>query len=79
MTSRRRWWVLTLHDLLGFVRLMTLITWPVGDLPEHIESMFNDCEYASDTSLVLHRASKNEPNWLARFARKHAEQERGSS
>ncbi|KAI9511878.1 hypothetical protein F5148DRAFT_178985 [Russula earlei] len=46
------------------------------DMPEHIESMFDDCEYASDPSSVLRRASKAEAGWLARFAQERAEQER---
>jgi hypothetical protein len=45
-------------------------------MPGHIESMFDDCEYASDASLVLRRASKIEAGWLAHFARKRVEQER---
>ena len=44
-------------------------------MPEHIESMFDDCEYASDASSVLRRASKSEAGWLARFARERAQQE----
>lgn len=49
--------------------------WQVDDMPEHIESMFDDCEYASDVSLVLRRASKSEAGWLARFARERSQQE----
>jgi breast cancer 2 susceptibility protein len=45
-------------------------------MPECIESMFDDCEYSSDASSVLRRASKNEAGWLARFARKRVEEER---
>lgn len=45
-------------------------------MPEHIELMFDDCEYSSDPSSVLRRANKNEAGWLARFARKRAEEER---
>ena len=45
-------------------------------MPEHIESMFDDCEYASDASPVLRRVSKSEAGWLARFSRERAEQER---
>jgi len=44
-------------------------------MPEHIESMFDDCEYASDASSVLRRASRTEAGWLARQARERAEQE----
>ncbi|KAI0299813.1 hypothetical protein BC826DRAFT_714100 [Russula brevipes] len=54
-------------------------SWQPGDdedMPEHIESMFDDCEYSSDPSSVLRRASKTEAGWLARFARERAEQER---
>lgn len=45
-------------------------------MPEHIESMFDDCDYSSDPSSVLRRASKTEARWLARHARDRAEQER---
>ena len=45
-------------------------------MPEHIESMFDDCENSSDASSVLRRASKNDAGWLARFARKRVEEER---
>jgi hypothetical protein len=45
------------------------------DMPEHIESMFDDCDYASDASSVLRRVSKSEAGWLARFARERAQQE----
>jgi len=55
-----------------------MITWHADDMPEHIESMFDDCEYASDASSVLRRASKSEAGWLARFARERAQQERES-
>jgi hypothetical protein len=44
-------------------------------MPEHIESMLDDCEYASDASSVLRRASRTEAGWLARLARERAEQE----
>ena len=44
-------------------------------MPEHIESMFDDCEYASDASSVLRCASKSEAGWLARFARERAQKE----
>jgi hypothetical protein len=44
-------------------------------MPEHIESMFDDCEYAADASSVLRRASRTEAGWLARLARERAEQE----
>jgi hypothetical protein len=73
MASRRRWYVLSCHY---FLALLRLITWRKDDMPEHIESMFDDCEYSSDPSSVLRRASKNEAGWLARFARKRAEEER---
>ena len=53
-----------------------MILWRVDDMPEHIESMFDDCEYASDASSVLRRVSKSEAGWLARFARERAQQER---
>lgn len=45
-------------------------------MPEHIESMFDDCENSCDASSVLRRASKNDAGWLARFARKRVEEER---
>jgi hypothetical protein len=45
-------------------------------MPEEIESMFDDCEYACDASAVLRRASRTEAGWLARLARERAEQER---
>jgi hypothetical protein len=45
-------------------------------MPEHIESMFDDCEDASDASWVLRRASKNEAGWLAHFARERVQKER---
>jgi len=38
--------------------------------------MFDECEYASDPSSVLRRASRTEAGWLARFARGRAEEER---
>lgn len=46
------------------------------DMPEHIESMFDECEYSSDVSPVLRRASKAEAGWLARFTRDLVEKER---
>ncbi|KAI0297548.1 hypothetical protein B0F90DRAFT_1738028 [Multifurca ochricompacta] len=47
------------------------------DMPGHIESMFDDCEYSSDPSSVLRRvSSRAEAGWLARFARERAERER---
>ncbi|KAH9980761.1 hypothetical protein BJV74DRAFT_897318 [Russula compacta] len=46
------------------------------EMPEHIESMFDDCEYSSDPSSVLRQANKTEARWLARYARDRAEQER---
>ncbi len=52
-----------------------MIIWHADDMPEHIESMFDDCEYASDVSSVLRRVSKSEAGWLARFARERAQQE----
>jgi hypothetical protein len=52
-----------------------MIIWHADDMPEHIESMFDDCEYASDASSVLRRVSKSEAGWLARFARERAQQE----
>ncbi|KAH9964099.1 hypothetical protein BC827DRAFT_49058 [Russula dissimulans] len=45
------------------------------DMPGHIESMFDECEYASDPSSVLRRANRAEAGWLARFARGRAEEE----
>ena len=45
-------------------------------MPEHIESMFDECEYSSDIIPVLRRASKAEAGWLARFTRDRVEQER---
>jgi len=45
-------------------------------MPKHIESMFDDCEDASDASSVLCRASKNEAGWLAHLARGRVQQER---
>ena len=53
-----------------------MIVWHADDMPEHIESMFDDCEYASDASSVLRRVSKSEAGWLARFTRERAKQER---
>jgi hypothetical protein len=53
-----------------------MIIWHIDDMPEHIESMFDDCEYASDAGSVLRRVSKSEAGWLARFARECVEQER---
>jgi len=44
-------------------------------MPGHIESMFDECEYASDPSSVLRRASRAEAGWLARFARGRVEGE----
>jgi hypothetical protein len=38
--------------------------------------MLDDCEFASDASSVLRRASRTEAGWLARLARERAEQER---
>ncbi len=52
-----------------------MIIWHADDMPEHIESMFDDCEYASDISSVLRSVSKSEAGWLARFARERAQQE----
>ncbi|KAI0253208.1 hypothetical protein BJV78DRAFT_220331 [Lactifluus subvellereus] len=49
------------------------------DMPGHIESMFDECEYSSDASPVLRRASRAEAGWLARFTRERAEQERETS
>ena len=45
-------------------------------MPEYIESMFDDCEYACDPSAVLRRASRTEAGWLAHLARERATQER---
>lgn len=45
-------------------------------MPEYIESMFDDCEYACDPSAVLRRASRTEAGWLAHLARERAMQER---
>ena len=53
-----------------------MIIWHADEMPEHIESMFDDCEYASDARSVLRRVSKSEAGWLARFARERAQQER---
>jgi hypothetical protein len=74
MASRRGWWVL--KPSRSSLVLLRLITWRSDDMPGHIESMFDDCDSASDASSVLRRASKNEAGWLARFARKRVEQER---
>ncbi|KAI9444587.1 hypothetical protein H4582DRAFT_2070318 [Lactarius indigo] len=46
------------------------------DIPGNIESMFDECEYSSDISPVLRRASKAEAGWLARFTRDRVEKER---
>ncbi|KAH9070787.1 hypothetical protein EDB83DRAFT_2517952 [Lactarius deliciosus] len=46
------------------------------DMPGHIESMFDECEYSSDITPVLRRASKAEAGWLARFTRDRVEKER---
>lgn len=54
----------------------SMLIWRADDMPEHIESMFDDCEYASDVSSVLRRVGKSEAGWLARFARERAQQER---
>ena len=56
-------------------RRCSMIIRHTDEMPEHIESMFDDCEYASDASSVLRRASKSEAGWLARFARERAQQE----
>jgi breast cancer 2 susceptibility protein len=72
MASKRRWCVPSTI----FLALLRLIAWRTDDMPERIESMFDDCEYSSDPSSVLRRASKNEAGWLARFARKRGEEER---
>jgi hypothetical protein len=53
-----------------------MVIWHADDMPEHIESMFDDCEYASDASSVLRRVNKGEAGWLARFARERVQQER---
>ena len=53
----------------------SMIIWHADDMPEHIESMFDDCEYASDAGSVLRRASKSEVRWLARFSRERAREE----
>ncbi|KAH9958901.1 hypothetical protein BGW80DRAFT_1372376 [Lactifluus volemus] len=57
-------------------------SWHPGDdeeMPSHIESLFDECEYSSDPSSVLRRTtSRAEAGWLARFARERAEQERES-
>jgi breast cancer 2 susceptibility protein len=58
-----------------FTIACSMIIWHTDDMPEHIESMFDDCEYASDPSSVLRRVSKSEAGWLARFARERAQQE----
>jgi hypothetical protein len=66
----------------AMVSKLSLSPWPCSmirhadDMPEHIESMFDDCEYASDASSVLRRVSKSEAGWLARFARERVQQER---
>jgi hypothetical protein len=52
------------------------LTHNAEDMPGHIEPMFDECEYSSDASSVLRRASRVEAGWLARFARERAEQER---
>ncbi|KAI9453574.1 hypothetical protein BJY52DRAFT_1288754 [Lactarius psammicola] len=46
------------------------------DMPGHIESMFDECEYSSDISPVLRRASKAEAGWLSRFVQDRVEKER---
>ncbi|KAH9170557.1 hypothetical protein EDB89DRAFT_1977284 [Lactarius sanguifluus] len=46
------------------------------DMPGHIESMFDECEYSSDITPVLRRVSKAEAGWLARFTRDRVEKER---
>ncbi len=56
--------------------LCTYINQRAEDMPGHIESMFDECEYSSDVSLVLRRASKAEAGWLARFTRDRVEKER---
>jgi len=38
--------------------------------------MFDECEYSSDISPVLRRASKVEAGWLARFTQDRVEKER---
>ena len=38
--------------------------------------MFDDCEYTSDPSTVLRRASRTQAGWLAHLARERARQER---
>ena len=71
MASKRRWRVLNL-PCVGFPSP----DHKAEDMPGHIESMFDDCEDASDASSVLRRASRTEAGWLARFARERADQER---
>ena len=46
------------------------------DMPGHIESMFDECEDASDIIPVLRRATKAEAGWLARFTQDRVEKER---
>jgi len=46
------------------------------DMPRHIESIFNECEYSPDIIPVLRRASKAEAGWLARFTQDRVEKER---
>jgi len=36
----------------------SMIIWHADDMPEHIESMFDDCDYASDASSVLRRVAR---------------------
>ncbi|KAH8994286.1 hypothetical protein EDB92DRAFT_1795793, partial [Lactarius akahatsu] len=43
------------------------------DMPGHIKYMFDECEYSSDYSPVLHRGSKAEASWLARVTQDHVQ------
>ncbi|KAI0275230.1 hypothetical protein BC834DRAFT_851763 [Gloeopeniophorella convolvens] len=53
-------------------------SWNPGEddeMPDHIESLFDDCEYSSDTGPTLRRVNRAEAGWLTRYARQRAEEE----